>query len=86
MLHQVLCKRLETQSALLKIKSHKSGKTLASGVFDGLGKVNAFGMGVGDGLAIDSAAQRRCGLGALPASANVTLNRLGHGVFIKGKY
>lgn len=78
-LHKVLCQSLKALGAFLKVHCHQCRQAFAAGMLHRLTKIERFGMGVGNGRAVDSTAQRAGSLCTLPATADITLNGLCHG-------
>ena len=78
--HQILGQRLESLGAFLKVQRQQVSAALRTGKVQCTFKINGLGMGVGHGMAVDSAAQALCGLGAKPLTGDITLEGGGHGV------
>ena len=78
--HQILGQCFKALGAFLKVQCQQIFSTLGAGIVQCTFKINGFGMGAGNGTAIDSAAKGLCGLRTKPLTRDVTLERGGHRV------
>ena len=84
-LTQVLGQGLEALGAFLKVELEQIGQAHGAGVMHRVAKVECFGMGLVNRLAVDGAAQGLRALLADPLATDETLQDLGHGEMLSGK-